>query len=115
MINLKLRLQNKVTLMAILGAIFLLAQQLGIKLPSNIADIANTAVTLLVLLGVVTDPTTKGLSDSEQALTYHEPKKQEGAMRAITRLALILAIAILYVPLSVIALIFYPFLDKEDR
>ncbi|HES6869492.1 TPA: phage holin [Streptococcus pyogenes] len=61
MINLKLRLQNKVTLMAILGAIFLLAQQLGIKLPSNIADIANTAVTLLVLLGVVTDPTTKGL------------------------------------------------------
>ncbi len=36
-------------------------------------------------------------------------------MRAITRLALILAIAILYVPLSVIALIFYPFLDEEDR
>ncbi|MFT0822521.1 phage holin, partial [Streptococcus agalactiae] len=26
-------------------------------------------------LGVVTDPTTKGLSDSEQALNYHEPKK----------------------------------------
>ncbi|WP_254596200.1 phage holin, partial [Streptococcus pyogenes] len=48
------------THMAILGAIFLLAQQLGIKLPSNIADIANTAVTLLVLLGVVTDPTTQG-------------------------------------------------------
>ncbi|MCW1398750.1 phage holin, partial [Streptococcus agalactiae] len=23
----------------------------------------------------VTDPTTEGLSDSEQALTYHEPKK----------------------------------------
>ncbi len=36
-------------------------------------------------------------------------------MRAITRLALILAIAILYVTLSVIALIFYPFLDEEDR
>lgn len=34
--------------------------------------------------------------------------------KAITRLALILAIAILYVPLSVVALIFYPFLDKED-
>ncbi|HEO7866653.1 TPA: phage holin, partial [Streptococcus agalactiae] len=25
--------------------------------------------------GIVTDPTTEGLSDSEQALTYHEPKK----------------------------------------
>ncbi|VGQ20666.1 phage membrane protein [Streptococcus pyogenes] len=36
-------------------------------------------------------------------------------MRAITRLALVTAIAILYVPLSVVALIFYPFLDKEDR
>lgn len=35
-------------------------------------------------------------------------------MRAITRLALILAIAILYVPLSVVALIFYPFFE-EDR
>lgn len=36
-------------------------------------------------------------------------------MRAITRLALVIAISILYVPLSVVALIFYPFLDKEDR
>ncbi|AGQ28517.1 phage membrane protein [Streptococcus pyogenes] len=36
-------------------------------------------------------------------------------MRAITRLALVIAIAILYVPISVVALIFYPFLDKEDR
>ncbi|AIG47050.1 hypothetical protein Z330_00835 [Streptococcus pyogenes ABC020026799] len=35
--------------------------------------------------------------------------------KAITRLALILAIAILYVPLSVVALIFFPFLDKEDK
>ncbi|VDZ41141.1 phage membrane protein [Streptococcus dysgalactiae subsp. dysgalactiae] len=35
-------------------------------------------------------------------------------MRAITRLALILAIAILYVPLSVIALLFYPFIKKEN-
>ncbi|VHF68201.1 phage membrane protein [Streptococcus pyogenes] len=34
-------------------------------------------------------------------------------MRAITRLALVIAIAILYVPLSVVALIFYQFLDKE--
>ncbi|KKC20710.1 phage membrane protein [Streptococcus sp. NCTC 11567] len=36
-------------------------------------------------------------------------------MRAITRLALVIAIAILYVPMSVVALIFYPFLDEEDR
>ncbi|VHB87871.1 phage membrane protein [Streptococcus pyogenes] len=35
-------------------------------------------------------------------------------MRAITRLALILAIAILYVPLSVVALIFYPFFEEDE-
>ncbi|SQF60050.1 phage membrane protein [Streptococcus pyogenes] len=34
-------------------------------------------------------------------------------MRAIIRLALVIAIAILYVPLSVVALILSPFLDKE--
>lgn len=36
-------------------------------------------------------------------------------MRAITRLAIVIAIAMLYLPLSVVALIVYPFLDKEDR
>ncbi|SQG23006.1 putative phage membrane protein [Streptococcus pyogenes] len=34
-------------------------------------------------------------------------------MRAITRLALILAIAILYVPLSVVALILSPFFEER--
>ncbi|KPJ21946.1 phage holin [Streptococcus phocae] len=74
MINWKLRFKNKTTLIAIAGTIILLAQQLGLTLPENIADIVNTAVTLLVLLGVVTDPTTSGVGDSEQALNYHEPK-----------------------------------------
>ncbi|BBE40552.1 hypothetical protein FGCSD_1327 [Streptococcus dysgalactiae] len=35
--------------------------------------------------------------------------------KAITQLAVIIAIIVLYFPLAVIALIFYPFLDKEDR
>jgi len=52
----------------------LLAQQLGFKLPDNINDVANTALTLLVLVGVVSDPTTSGLSDSTQALEYEAPK-----------------------------------------
>ena len=74
-LNLKLRLKNKTTLVAILGTVILLAQQLGLKLPSNISELVNTAITLLVLLGVVTDPTTSGISDSKQALNYEEPKK----------------------------------------
>ena len=32
-------------------------------------------VELLVLLGVVTDPTTKGISDSKLAMTYEKPKE----------------------------------------
>ena len=74
-INWKLRFKNKATLAAIIATAILLAQQLGLKLPDNINDVANTALTLLVLLGVVTDPTTKGISDSGQALDYAEPRK----------------------------------------
>ena len=29
---------------------------------------------VLAILGIVTDPTTEGVSDSEQAMTYNEPK-----------------------------------------
>ena len=76
MINWKLRFQNKATLLAIASTVILLAQQLGFKLPDNIADVVNTFLTLLVLLGVINDPTTEGLSDSPKALTYSEPKKE---------------------------------------
>lgn len=74
-INWRLRLQNKVTLIALLGAVFLMAQQFGLEIPKNIQDGVNTFVYILVLLGVVTDPTTTGLADSERALEYYEPKK----------------------------------------
>ena len=73
-INWKLRLQNKVTLIALLGAIFLMVQQFGFEVPKNIQDGVNTFVYILVLLGVVTDPTTAGLTDSERALEYEAPK-----------------------------------------
>lgn len=73
-INWKLRFKNKATLAAIAATVILLAQQVGFELPDNVSDVVNTALTLLVLLGVVSDPTTAGLSDSEQALDYTEPK-----------------------------------------
>ena len=76
-INWKLRLQNKTTLVAIIGTVILLLQQLGLKLPDNSSDIVNTIVTLLVLLGVVTDPTTSGISDSTKAMSYAKPKEDE--------------------------------------
>ena len=75
MINWKLRFKNKATLLAIASTVIFLAQQLGLKLPDNIADVVNTFLTLLVLLGVVNDPTTAGVSDSGQAMDYAEPRK----------------------------------------
>lgn len=73
-INWKLRFKNKATLAAIAATVILLAQQLGFELPDNVSEVVNTALTLLVLLGVVSDPTTSGLSDSEQAMNYNVPK-----------------------------------------
>nr|DAR97884.1 MAG TPA: holin [Caudoviricetes sp.] len=75
MINWKLRLKNKVTLVALLGAVFLMAQQFGLEIPKNMQDGVNTFVYILVLLGVVNDPTTAGISDSNRALDYHEPSE----------------------------------------
>lgn len=75
MINWKLRLQNKVTLIALLGAIFLMSQQFGLDIPKNIQDGVNTFVYILVLLGVVNDPTTAGITDSKRALDYQEPSE----------------------------------------
>lgn len=73
-INWKLRLQNKVTLIALLGAVFLMVQQFGLEIPKNIQDGVNTFVYILVLLGVVNDPTTSGITDSKQAFEYEAPK-----------------------------------------
>lgn len=73
MINFKLRLQNKTTLVALISAVFLMLEQFGLEIPHNIQDALNTFVSILVILGIVTDPTTKGVADSERALTYIKP------------------------------------------
>lgn len=77
MINFKLRLQNKATLIALISAVFLMLQQFGLHIPSNIQEGVNTLVVILVILGIVTDPTTKGVADSEQALNYHQPRNDK--------------------------------------
>ena len=80
-INWKLRFKNKTTLVAILVGIVALVYQIcgllgivpGIS-ENEVTNIIATVVDVLVLLGVVVDPTTSGIGDSEQALTYTEPK-----------------------------------------
>ena len=83
-INWVVRIKNKTFWVTIIPAILLLIQvvanvfgfviDLG-DLGNKLLDVVNAVFSLLVILGVVTDPTTAGTSDSEQALTYTEPKK----------------------------------------
>lgn len=39
-----------------------------------IVNVASMVISLLTTLGVLVDPTTSGVSDSEQALTYNKPR-----------------------------------------
>lgn len=83
-INWKIRIQSKVFVISLLGLIFLLAQQvLGIfginwdytVINDQLTQVINTIFLILALVGVVKDPTTTGIEDSKQALTYTEPRK----------------------------------------
>lgn len=80
MINWKLRLQNKVTLLAILGDIVAIVFSVINLIQTkeftyeSVMHIISLIVEVLVLLGIVVDPTTKGLKDSSQAMTYEVPK-----------------------------------------
>ncbi|WP_407856951.1 phage holin [Enterococcus hailinensis] len=82
-INWKVRMKKKTFWLALLPAIFLLIQTIAdpfgykwdfVVLNQQAAAIINAAFGVLAILGIVSDPTTSGLSDSDQALTYKEPK-----------------------------------------
>lgn len=66
-IDLKKRFSNKSFLVAFIAACVLLLQQLGLGryLPVNLSEIVNTLLTILCMLGIVIDPTTDGIADSE--------------------------------------------------
>ena len=44
---------------------------------AQFTQLAETVLMIFVFLGIVVDPTTQGIKDSDQALTYIEPKKKE--------------------------------------
>lgn len=80
-INWKLRLQNKATLTTIvLAVVAFVYQMLGLfgVVPAisqdTIINLVGLIINLLVGFGIVVDPTTSGVSDSQQALNYSEPK-----------------------------------------
>lgn len=82
-INWTVRLKNKAFWVAIVPAILLLIQQVcgifGINieiagLSDQLLAIIGTVFAILSLIGIVNDPTVATLSDSNQAMTYTEPK-----------------------------------------
>lgn len=86
MINWKVRIRNKQFLIALIPAILLLIQvvaavfgytlDLG-DLGNKLLAVVNAVFAVLAILGIVTDPTTAGVSDSALALTYEKPKAKE--------------------------------------
>lgn len=61
-------------MLQVVAAVFGFTIDLG-DLGNKLLAVVNALFAVLAILGVVTDPTTSGIADSEQALTYTEPKK----------------------------------------
>ena len=82
-INWKVRFKHKPFLVSLFALVMLLAQQVASLFGADITiyneqvtDLFNTVLAILVLLGVVSDPTTEGVSDSKQAMFYKKPRDE---------------------------------------
>lgn len=89
-VNMKVRAMNKSFWLTLIPAVILLIQALGAPfgyewdfgiLNQQLAAIINTFFAVLAILGVVTDPTTAGFSDSERAMGYDEPHDDTAGLR----------------------------------
>ncbi|WP_306464409.1 phage holin [Sporosarcina koreensis] len=77
--------EKKLFWLAVVPAFLLVAQiitgwfgyELAVDLICKEAtNFINAVFALLVILGVIVDPTVSGVSDSKQAMRYHKPKKE---------------------------------------
>ncbi len=84
MINWTVRIKHKAFWIAIIPALLLLIQAVAAvfgysfeftALNEKLLAVVNAVFAVLAILGIVTDPTTAGVGDSEQAMTYKTPKK----------------------------------------
>lgn len=85
MINWTVRFKNKNFWMALIPAVLLLVQTVAAvfgysldlgEIGNRLIAVVNAVFGLLVILGVVVDPTTKGVADSNQAMEYKKPKEE---------------------------------------
>lgn len=68
--------KNKTTVIAIVALLYEVARAFGYELPiaeTEIQNIVNKLFYVLILMGVVVDPTTARASDSARAMEYKEP------------------------------------------
>ena len=79
-VNWTVRLKNKTWLLAMLAALVAFVYQLlgllGV-VPAvsqdQVTQLIGLVINILVALGIVVDPTTTGVTDSQQAMTYDKP------------------------------------------
>ncbi|QIW79958.1 phage holin [Bacillus tequilensis] len=80
-INWKVRFKKKTFLVAIFSATLLFVQAIASAfgydltvLGDDLTEKFNALLTFLTAMGIVVDPTTQGISDSEQAMDYDSPR-----------------------------------------
>jgi len=82
MINWKVRINNKQFWMSLIPALALVVQAVAAvfgweldfsSLTGKLLAVVDAVFALLVILGIVVDPTTAGVGDSKRALSYKEP------------------------------------------
>lgn len=85
MINWKVRVLNKTFWLTLVPALALLLQAFlsvfGVKIElgetiDKLLVFINALFAVLVIVGIVNDPTTIGISDSSRAMTYETPNNQ---------------------------------------
>ena len=79
-INWKVRFKNKIWLSSFLSLIvgfvysmFALFDVFPTVTENTVCQVINQILTFLGLIGVLVDPTTAGLNDSQRALSYEDP------------------------------------------
>lgn len=65
---------SAILLIQVVAAVFGYTLDLG-ELGNKLLAVVNALFAVLAVLGVVNDPTTAGLSDSNRAMAYEEPYK----------------------------------------
>lgn len=89
-LNWKVRIKNKTFWTAVIPAVALAIQAIAAvfgyeldfsTLVGKIIGVVDAVFALLVIMGIVVDPTTAGVGDSERAMQYVEPWKDDDPLK----------------------------------